>query len=80
MPTILVHYHEIALKRGNWPVFLRHLPETLRRAKAMGLRVLSLPSWFDIDTPRDLERLRASLAETPGAGPRHTRQFLTECA
>jgi len=32
MHSILVHYHEIALKRGNRPVFLRHLARNLIRA------------------------------------------------
>src|SRR5439155_15870223 len=34
------------------------LPETLRRAAAKGLRVACLPTWYDIDTPDDLARLR----------------------
>jgi rSAM/selenodomain-associated transferase 1 len=37
------------------------LDVTLRRAAAAGLRVACLPPWFDIDTPGDLERLRAAL-------------------
>ena len=32
MTTILVHYHEIALKRGNRPLFLRRLAQNLVRA------------------------------------------------
>src|SRR2546428_4704337 len=28
----LVHYHELGLKRGNRPLFLRHLARNLRRA------------------------------------------------
>ncbi len=32
MPSILIHYHEIALKRGNRPLFLRHLAQNLARA------------------------------------------------
>ena len=78
-------YYLIGLKKAERALFTEIewstpvvSPETLRRAEAMGLRVLSLPSWFDIDTPRDLERLRASLAQTAGVGPRHTRQFFVE--
>jgi rSAM/selenodomain-associated transferase 1 len=37
------------------------LDVTLRRAAAAGLRVTCLPSWFDVDTPEDLERLRTAL-------------------
>lgn len=53
----------------------RVLPETLRRAEAQGLRVASLPTWFDVDTPEDLVRLKASLAESEKDAPRHTRRF-----
>ena len=49
------------------------LPETVRRAHALGLRIAWLPSWFDVDTGSDLERLEASLATA--AVPRHTRRF-----
>ena len=31
-PAALVHYHEISLKRGNRPLFLRQLQQNLRRA------------------------------------------------
>lgn len=54
----------------------RVLPETTRRAQALGLRVAWLPPWFDVDTKEDLERLRASVATLDGAEPRHTRRFL----
>ena len=33
-PVVLVHYHEISLKRGNRPLFLRHLARNLQRATA----------------------------------------------
>jgi uncharacterized protein len=51
-------------------------PETLRRARTLGLAVARLPRWFDVDTGADLERLEASLAATPGPTPRHTRRVL----
>jgi rSAM/selenodomain-associated transferase 1 len=54
------------------------LPETIRRADAMGLRVACLPPWYDIDTPEDLGRLRVELAAPGGDAPRHTRIFLLE--
>ena len=50
------------------------LPETLRRAEAKGLQVARLPVWFDVDTPADLDRLRAELAGSDGP-PMHTRNF-----
>ena len=31
-PALIVHYHEISLKRGNRPLFLRHLLRNLDRA------------------------------------------------
>jgi rSAM/selenodomain-associated transferase 1 len=54
------------------------LPETVQRAEALGLRVARLPTWFDVDTPQDLARLRTALSQTVGAEPRHTRQFFLE--
>ena len=52
------------------------LSETLARAGAAGLRTVCLPPWFDVDTPADLQRLRAALAH-PGGEAEHTRKFLT---
>ena len=37
------------------------LDVTLRRAAKHGLHATCLPPWFDVDTPDDLERLRAEL-------------------
>ena len=31
-PVLIIHYHEISLKRGNRPLFLRHLVRNLERA------------------------------------------------
>jgi rSAM/selenodomain-associated transferase 1 len=56
------------------------VPETVQRATAKGLQVAWLPSWFDVDTPEDLERLQSTLQYTPGTAPWHTRQFLLERA
>ncbi len=52
------------------------LSRTLERAQRLGLRVACLPTWFDVDTGADLERLRVELETAPGPWPRHTRQFL----
>lgn len=52
--------------------------ETLQRAAALGLKVALLPTWFDIDTYEDLQRLQAMLVHTEGDAPRHTRQFFRE--
>lgn len=47
---------------------------TLEAARRLGLRTHLLPEWFDVDTERDLRRLRAAVAA--GDGPRRTRRCL----
>ena len=54
------------------------LSETLRRASAQRLGVAILPSWFDVDTPNDLARLRIDLATNGSGLALHTRAFLFE--
>lgn len=48
---------------------------TVRRARAAGLRTVCVNRWFDVDTPEDLTRLRAALAESQDVAPA-TRRFL----
>ena len=62
-PVVVVHYHEISLKRGNRPLFLRHLARNLQRATAdlgpvtlrqrPGRIVLDLDGHPEPDTVRD---------------------------
>jgi hypothetical protein len=54
------------------------IAETKRRAAAKGLTVTDLPTWFDIDTPEELARLRTSLLQSAVGVPYHTRQFFLE--
>lgn len=54
------------------------VPETRRRAEALGLNIAWLPSWFDIDTAEELQRLQTMLAQTAAVTPRYTRQFFLE--
>jgi rSAM/selenodomain-associated transferase 1 len=54
------------------------MPETIRRAEAAGLKVATLPLWFDVDTPDDLERLNVSLKSSEGEVAQHTRGFFKE--
>jgi rSAM/selenodomain-associated transferase 1 len=54
------------------------LPETRRRATIKGLTVTTLPAWFDIDTPEELARLRATLLQSAAGAPHHTRQFFLQ--
>ncbi|HEV8342116.1 MAG TPA: TIGR04282 family arsenosugar biosynthesis glycosyltransferase [Candidatus Binatia bacterium] len=51
---------------------------TMRRAQAKGLKVACLPTWYDVDTPEDLKRLRESLHSYSGHEAEHTKQFLME--
>jgi rSAM/selenodomain-associated transferase 1 len=40
----------------------RAYAQTARNAARLGLRLLELPPWYDVDTPADLARLRAELS------------------
>lgn len=72
-PTEDGGYYLIGVRAAHRELFERMpwstaevLDITLRRAANAGLETACLSSWFDVDTPEDLERLRASLA---GASP-----------
>ena len=52
------------------------LSATLAKAKEAGLSVRVLPSWWDVDEPADLDRLRASLHAA--AWPPRTAEWLRE--
>jgi len=54
------------------------MAQTLDRAAALGLSVALLPSWYDIDTAADLERLRAELACLPPHTLAWTRRFFVQ--
>ncbi len=43
--------------------------QTVRNIKNLGLKLSLLPTWFDVDLPADLERLRKDLAETSIIAP-----------
>lgn len=45
----------------------RAYEQTARNAERLGLRVLELPPWYDVDTPADLDRLRAELSTDESA-------------
>jgi rSAM/selenodomain-associated transferase 1 len=53
-------------------------PETLRRAAQHELIVASTASWYDVDTPEDLTRLRQSLDQAQDGLAQHTRHFFRE--
>ena len=69
-PAAIVHYHEISLKRGNRPLFLRHLQENIVRAVGdlgpVGLVQLPGRLMLDLSHHPDPERLRERLARVCG--------------
>ena len=77
-------YYLIGMRVAHRPLF-ENMPwstsavlgRTLARAQRLGLRVACLPTWFDVDTGADLERLRVEVGASPAGSPRHTRAFLT---
>jgi len=69
-PVVVVHYHEISLKRGNRPLFLRHLQQNVRRAIGdLGpVRLEQLPGRIVLDLTGhpDPARVRERLARVCG--------------
>ncbi len=51
--------------------------QTLERISRTRADITVLPTWYDVDTPSELERLRRHLREDPKAAPR-TATFLEE--
>jgi uncharacterized protein len=69
--------HQELFENMNWST-PEVFSETVRRAEAKGLKVACLPTWYDVDRPEELERLKASLCSDSGQTARHTKQFFTE--
>jgi tRNA uracil 4-sulfurtransferase len=69
-PCVIVHYHEISLKRGNRPLFLRKLQENIARAVSdLGpVRVIQRPGRIvlDLEGNPDPEAVRARLDRVCG--------------
>ncbi len=69
-PAVLVHYHEISLKRGNRPLFLRHLARNLARATSdlppVRLRQLSGRILLDLDDHPAPESVRERVVRVCG--------------
>jgi uncharacterized protein len=78
-------YYLIGLKRPQ-PRLLRDIQmstpyvvrDTLALAEQLGLKVALLPTWYDVDTVAELDRLRTELRDAPAHIARHTRAFLRE--
>jgi rSAM/selenodomain-associated transferase 1 len=75
-------YYLIGLRQPQPGLFLgvewstsRVAAQTLERAESLGLRVVQLPQWYDVDTAEDIERFRADLARLPPSALRHSRRL-----
>jgi len=69
-------YYLVGLSRPRPEIFRgidwstpRVLGQTVAAAQAAGLSIHFLPSWYDVDTPADLERLTRDLARIPPCRP-----------
>src|SRR5919204_4903685 len=66
----IVHYHEISLKRGNRPLFLRYLQQNLLRATSdLGpIRLVQLPGriMLDLGDHPEPDAVRDRLARVTG--------------
>ena len=69
-PAAILHYHEISLKRGNRPLFLRHLQQNVLRAIGdlgpVRLEQLSGRIVLDLSRHPDPSRVRERLARVCG--------------
>jgi len=54
----------------------RVLPQTLERARRLGLRPALTPQWYDVDTPADLARFEVELIQLPPDRLLKCRKFL----
>jgi len=54
------------------------LADSLAIADSLGLRVALLPTWYDVDTGAELERLQHELIQLPLETARHTRRWLAK--
>jgi hypothetical protein len=78
-------YYLIGLTRPQ-PRLLREVPmstptvlqDTLALAEEDGLKVALLPTWFDVDTVEELQRLAADLEVSQNGVDLHTKRFLAE--
>jgi rSAM/selenodomain-associated transferase 1 len=78
-------YYLIGIKRPHRQLFDRItwstelvLGETIERAREIGLEVVLLPEWYDVDSVAELHRLRRELAEDghEQARAENTRRFM----
>lgn len=80
-------YYLIGIKRPA-PRLLREVhmstptvtAETIALAKEEGLKLISLPTWYDVDDAASLSRLRQEFETLHPSVAVHTRQFLQQAA
>jgi uncharacterized protein len=82
-PTEDGGYYLIGLRQSHRELFEQMpwstpqvFPETRRRSARAGLTVACTESWYDVDTPEDLARLREAFAHIHDGLARQTRRFL----
>ena len=56
------------------------LRDTLDIARQEKLQIALLPTWYDVDTIADLERVHAEIDQTGAEFGRHTRRFLSHAS
>jgi rSAM/selenodomain-associated transferase 1 len=71
----LTQPHPGLFERITWSTEVVYA-ETLERAATLGLSVLPMPLWYDVDTIEELRRLSADLHSLPSDVARHTRERL----
>jgi rSAM/selenodomain-associated transferase 1 len=67
--------HHGLFREIDWST-TRVTTQTLEKAERLDLSVALLPTWYDVDTSADLDRLRAEIADLPPDALSHTRRFL----
>jgi uncharacterized protein len=82
-PTTDGGYYLIGMRAPHLSIFEgiswstpRVYAQTLAQAKRLALRVHAVGEWYDVDEPRDLERLQADLVSSPAAVAPNTRAAL----
>jgi uncharacterized protein len=80
-------YYLIAMRAAHLGLFeaidwstSRVYAQTLAQADGLDLRVCSLPEWYDVDEPSDLERLQRALVTSPQRVAPNTRAALQQLA
>jgi uncharacterized protein len=82
-PSLDGGYYLIGMRQPHLPVFKdidwstpRAYAQTLDNARRLGLRVHPVQEWYDVDEPRDLQRLQDDLRSQPADVAPNTRAVL----